>query len=98
MYGQESIMIPITFPNYQLYSICSLTNHNCTKQYKGNETFRHKHKRDDNVGGSPNPWVTSTKPSHTVTFISLKMLQSATTLLPSFLSIEPHKLPLRKYF
>ena len=29
-------------------------------------------KRDANVRGSPNPWVTSTKRSHPVTFISLK--------------------------
>ena len=29
--------------------------------------------RDTNVRGSPDPWATSTKPSHPVTFISLKI-------------------------
>ena len=34
--------------------------------------MRHKHERDTEVRGSPNPWGMSTKRSHCVTFISLR--------------------------
>ena len=56
--------------------------------------FRHKNKRDTNVHGSPNPWVTSTKIvapsdfyySENVTFnnINVAILSPSNTLLQEY--------------
>ena len=56
-----------------------------------------RNERDTNARGSPNPWVTSTKWSHLVTFVSLKRLQSTTSLLPYFLIYEKYKSVKLKY-
>ena len=47
------------------------------------------HKRDINLRGSPNPWVTSTKLVTPSDIYDNKELQSTTSMLQYFLSVSP---------
>ena len=60
------------------------TTHRDTNIQAKINNMRQKHERDSGVRGSPNPWDTSTKRSHCVTFISLRKFHNTNVSIHFF--------------